>query len=269
MPTARVNGIDIAYVRSGAGPRLLFLGGSGQTLASSAPMVEPFASSFDVVVHDQRGLGDTSIPPGPYSMADYAADAAGLLDHLGWPSALVAGVSFGGMVAQELAVTWPHRVERLALLCTSPGGAGGSSFPLHELEALAPDERARRAVELLDTRFTPSWLEAHPDDRALAQFMAQRGSAPRSDDELRGMREQLAARSHHDVFERLHVITSPTLVACGRYDGIAPLENGSAIAGRISRAELRVYEGGHAFFAQDPAAFADVLAFLGGDPVHG
>ena len=53
------------------------------------------------------------------------------------------GVSFGGMVAQELAVTWPERVERLALLCTSPGGAGGASYPLHELAALPEAERER------------------------------------------------------------------------------------------------------------------------------
>jgi pimeloyl-ACP methyl ester carboxylesterase len=264
-----VNGIELAYVRSGAGPPLLFVGGSGQTLASSEPMVQPFAASFDVVIYDQRGLGATSKPPGPYTMADYAADAAGLLDHLGWASARVAGVSFGGMVAQELAVTWPDRVERLALLCTSSGGAGGSSFPLHELESLAPDERARRAIELLDTRFTSSWLDDHPGDRALADFMIQRESVTTSAEERRGMSEQLRARSGHDVFERLPLITCPTLVACGRYDGIAPPANGAAIATRIPHAEQRLYEGGHAFFAQDPAAYPDVIAFLGAAAEHG
>ena len=74
-------------------------------------------------------------------MADYAADAAALLDHVGWDTCRVVGVSFGGMVAQELAVTSPERVERLALLCTSPGGASGASYPLHELAALPTDER--------------------------------------------------------------------------------------------------------------------------------
>ena len=78
-------------------------------------MLDPFTERFDVVAHDQRGLGKTSIPPGPYEMADYAADAAALLDHVGWDSCRVVGMSFGGMVAQEFAVTWPERVERLAL----------------------------------------------------------------------------------------------------------------------------------------------------------
>ncbi|HEY4376010.1 MAG TPA: alpha/beta fold hydrolase, partial [Acidimicrobiales bacterium] len=127
MPTALINGIDVYYERSGDGPPLLFLNGSGATLATSKMILRPFAAAFDVAAHDQRGLGRTAIPPGPYAMADYAADALGLLDHLGWESCRVVGISFGGMVAQELAVTVPERIERLVLLCTSPGGIGGSS----------------------------------------------------------------------------------------------------------------------------------------------
>ena len=124
------------------GPRLLFLNGSGSSIATSELLIKLFTNDFEVVVHDQRGLGESEIPPGPYTMADYAADAAALLDHVGWEQTRVVGVSFGGMVAQELAVTWPERVERLALLCTSPGGAGGASYPLHELAPLSEKERA-------------------------------------------------------------------------------------------------------------------------------
>jgi pimeloyl-ACP methyl ester carboxylesterase len=269
VPTAPVNGIEVYYERSGTGERLLFLNGSGATLESSAPLIQVFTERFDVVAHDQRGLGRTSIPPGPYSMADYAADAVALLDHVGWERCRVAGVSFGGMVAQELAVTWPDRVGRLALICTSPGGAGGASYPLHELEALPAGERAGIALRILDTRFDETWLADHPADRALAEMMKQRTDAARTEeaetDEVgRGQREQLGARSRHDVYDRLPAIACPTLVACGRYDGIAPLANAEAIAGRIPGADLRVYEGGHAFFAQDPAALPAVLEFLAG-----
>ena len=77
-----------------------------------------------------------------------AADGAALLDHLGWESVRVFGISFGGMVAQEFAVTWPERVTRLALMCTSPGGAGGSSFPLHTIEAMEPAEQERLRLHL-------------------------------------------------------------------------------------------------------------------------
>ncbi|CAN5853377.1 3-oxoadipate enol-lactonase [soil metagenome] len=261
MPTAAVNGIDVHYQRSGAGERLLYLPGSGATLATSAVLLTPFAERFDVLAHDQRGLGLTSVPPGPYAMADYAADAAGLLDHVGWERCRVVGVSFGGMVAQELAVTYPERVERLALLCTSPGGAGGSSYPLQELASLAPRDRQALATTLLDTRFTPAWLAEHPADAQLAEFMASRASAPRTEEQRRGENEQLEARRHHDVWDRLERIRCPTLVACGRHDGIAPLANSEAIAGRVRSADVRCYDGGHAFL-QDPAAFPEVVEFL-------
>jgi pimeloyl-ACP methyl ester carboxylesterase len=266
VPTASVNGIDVYYERAGSGPRVLFLNGSGATLATSGIVIAPFIERCDVVAHDQRGLGRTSIPPGPYSMGDYAADAAGLLDVVGWDRCRVAGISFGGMVAQELAATWPDRVERLALLCTSAGGAGGASYPLHELEGLEPQERAERGRLLLDTRFTREWLAAHETDRMIAEMMASRAAASKSDEVRRGEHEQLQARRHHDVWDRLDRIGCPTLVASGRFDGIAPPANGEAIAGRIPDAELRLYDGGHAFIGQDPSALPDVLAFLdGGD----
>src|SRR5436853_2491147 len=118
MPTVTANGIDIYYERRGDGPRLLFLNGSGATLETSKLIIDPFTERFDVVAHDQRGLGRTTVPPGPYTMAEYAADAAAVLDAVGWETARVVGISFGGMVAQELAVTWPERVDRLALACT-------------------------------------------------------------------------------------------------------------------------------------------------------
>ena len=262
MPTITANGLELYYERRGSGPRLLFLNGSGATLATSAPLIWAFADCCDVVAHDQRGLGLTAIPAGPYAMADYAADAAALLDHLEWEACRVVGVSFGGMVAQEFAVTWPERVERLALLCTSPGGAGGASYPLHELADLPAAERAATGLRILDTRFTPAWLAEHPGDRALAEMMAARNGAERSAEQRRGEAEQLAARRHHDVSARLSAVGCPTLVACGRYDGIAPPANSEWIAARIAGADLRVYEGGHAFFIQDPRALADVRAFV-------
>ena len=256
MPTVRANGIDLYYERLGSGPPLLWLNGSGATIAQVAPLLGPYAAHFDVLIHDQRGLGRTEVPPGPYTMADYAADALALLDAVGWDRARVVGISFGGMVAQELAVTAPDRVERLALLCTSPGGKGGASYPLHELAALPPDERASLHGTLLDTRFDRAWLEEHPGDRAIVDLMNGRAEA------TEGARLQLEARKDHDVWQRLDRITCPTLVASGRYDGIAGPENGAAIASRISGARLRLFEGGHLFMVQDRTATPAVIDFL-------
>jgi 3-oxoadipate enol-lactonase len=266
------NGIQIYAERRGSGPPLLFLNGSGQTLVTVRPLIDVLAARFEVLAHDQRGLGRTSVPEGPYTMAQYAADAAAVLDHAGWDSCRVLGVSFGGMVAQELAVTWPERVERLVLACTSPGGPDASSYPLHELADLPDDERTARVVAITDTRFTPEWLASHPSERAVADLLARRRLVAEGDtDPARaaerrlGERAQLEARRLHDVVDRLAAIACPTLVACGRYDGIAAPANGEAIAARVPGAELRVYEGGHTFFLHEPAALPEILDFLADD----
>src|SRR5438067_10707931 len=124
-------------------------------------------------------------------MADYAADANALLDHVGWDRGAVVGVSFGGMVAQEFAVTWPERITRLALVCTSPGGPGRASYPLHELVERPPAEQAALAVGLLDSRFTPDWLDAHPHDKALIDMRAEAARVAKPAEQRRGELEQL------------------------------------------------------------------------------
>ncbi len=261
MPTINGNGIDIYYEQRGSGPRLLYFQGSGQTLAKSGMMVDGFAKEFDVVAFDQRGLGQTEIPEGRYEMADYAADAAALLDALGWDTCRAVGTSFGGMVAQEFAVTWPERVERLALVCTSPGGSF-ASYPLHTLADMPPEEAKALGPKLLDGRFTPEYLAEHDDARALVEMVTAMQSAETDDETRRGELAQLDARSRFDVLDRLGNIVCPTFVAAGRYDHIAPPENAEKIAGLIPHADLHFYEGGHIFFLQDSQAIPDVMEFL-------
>ncbi len=76
------------------------------------------------------------------------------------------------MVAQEIAVTAPERIERLALVCTSPGGAGGASYPLHTLVDMDADQRSSVYRTLLDTRFTDDWLAEHPEAAGLLTMMS-------------------------------------------------------------------------------------------------
>jgi 3-oxoadipate enol-lactonase len=271
VSTLRHDGFDIFYDRSGEGPRLLFCNGSGASIATTGPLLDGFRRHFDLAVHDQRGLGATGLAQNDgsaddrWEMVDYAADALALADHLGWETFALAGISFGGMVAQELAVTAPDRITRLALLCTSSGGEGGSSFPLHTFGDRPIDEQRALALRLTDGRFTPAWLDEHPTDRLLVNQRRMGNAPPQSDAERRGEFLQLGARSRHDVWDRLPLITCPTFVASGRYDVMAPPDNGAAIASRIPDAEFRIYEGGHAFFAQDPQARRDVRRFLSGD----
>lgn len=161
MPYASLNGIEVWFERAGSGPPLLFISGTGGDLRVKPNVFDgPLPKTFDLLAYDQRGLGRTSKPDLPYAMAQYADDAAALLDHVGWSEALVIGVSFGGMVAQELVLRHPQRVKRLVLACTSPGGAGGASYPFHEIEHLKGEARARHLIPISDTRRDAAWQAA-------------------------------------------------------------------------------------------------------------
>ncbi|MSO38899.1 MAG: alpha/beta fold hydrolase [Ilumatobacteraceae bacterium] len=258
MPSFLVGDCSVYYEVFGRGQRVIFLNGSGSNIEAVRPLMDILGKYGEVAIHDQRGLGKSSVPNGPYTMAQYAQDALALADHLGWETFAVCGMSFGGMVAQELAVTAPQRVERLALLCTSAGGAGGSSYPLHELENLSADQRQEIYPRLLDERFTEEWFESHPNDRVYRNVTVRN-----SDDESRrGETLQLQARKNHDVWERLHLITCETLVASGKYDGIAASKNGRAITSRIAGAKFEEYEGGHLFIVQDKRVLVDLIEFV-------
>lgn len=192
-------------------------------------------------------------------MAQYAADAVAVADQLGWKSFDVLGISFGGMVAQELAVTYPERVTRMVLCCTSSGGAGGSSYPLHELAFLDSEIRVDRSLILSDTRFNDQWFVDHPEDLIYRRSSEVTSGA----DKRRGELLQLDARRLHDVWDRLPNVTAEVLIASGTFDGIAPPANGQAIASRIAASAYREYNGGHMFFIQDRQALKEIVQFLG------
>lgn len=262
MPFFHKSDVTLHYEISGNGPRVLFFNGSGATIKSSQPIIDALAARCTVLVHDQRGLGETSIPDGPYTMQHYAHDGADLLDHVGWQTCSVVGISFGGMVAQEFAVTYPQRVEQLVLLCTSAGGDAGSSYPLHELASLDATARDARITELTDSRWTEEWLSSHPFDAAIVNMRRTQAAVKKSAEVLRGERLQLQARIGHDVANRLGNVTAPTFVTAGKYDGIAPPANSEEIVRRIPDATLKLYEGGHLFSAQDREAMRDICDFL-------
>jgi 3-oxoadipate enol-lactonase len=261
MSFATANGIELYYEQTGAGERLLLISGTGGDLRRGPRLADgEVFKPFEVLQYDQRGLGQSAVPEGPYSMADYASDAAALLDAVDWDGALVAGVSFGGMVAQELAIGHPERVRRLVLACTSSGGVGGSSYPLQDLVDLPPDEAIARRMECLDTRWDAAWRESHPD---VVKMIAEAfGFGGTSEEAARGVHLQIEARSHHDTADRLGQIGCPTLVCGGRFDGIAPPANSDFLASHIPGAQQHMFDGGHAFFMQDSAAFPAIVGFL-------
>ena len=265
MPTAQLGAIDLYYERAGEGPPLLFISGTGGDLRVKPNVFDgPMAKHFDLVAYDQRGLGRSAKPDVAYTMADYANDAAALMDHLGWESAPVIGLSFGGMVAQELVLRHPAKVERLVLGCTSPGGAGGASYPFHAIQHLTGEARAKHLIPVSDTRRDEAWAKANPD--TYAQFVAMGAADPYAGEPGRAMgaRRQLEARAGHDTWDRLGQIACPVLIAAGRYDGVALPKTQENLAGRIPGAQLQFFDGGHMFMIQDRAAMPAMIAFLQG-----
>lgn len=267
MAFARIRDIEVCYEIEGSGPPLLKIWGTGGDLRRPATDFDRrLAERFTVLAFDQRGMGRSGKPARDYSMADYADDAAALMAAVGWKKVAVLGYSFGGMVAQELALRHPACVDRLVLMSTTAGGAGGMSYPMHELAALPDDARVKRFLELADRRRTPQWQEANASlwSTLLADGLAalrQGDDDPAARD---GARRQMAARRHHDTWDRLPRLRMPVSVFAGCHDEIAPPSAQRRLSEGIPGAGYREYNGGHLFFVQDPTATPAILAALGG-----
>ncbi len=265
MPMIDIGPIELYYELRGSGPRLLFISGTGGDLRRHPGIFEsPLADNFEILAYDQRGLGRSSRPDMEHSMADYATDADALLSTLGWESSAVLGISFGGMVAQEYALRFPQRVDRAVLACTSTGGDGGHSYPLHELSDLGPEEWVRTVLPLSDIRRDASWRSNHSQEfeKLVEQMLGAVSIGADEPGRAIGARRQIEARMGHDTFHRLPKLRLPVLVCGGRYDGIAPTENLEAIVNQVADAELALFDGGHMFYLQDAQAFERIGAFL-------
>lgn len=246
----------------GARPALLLIQGLGYPRWGWEPLIGPLSRSFRVIAFDNRGIGDSDAPPGPYDTAMLAADAAAVLDAAGVDRAHVMGASLGGMIAQRFALTYPDRLDRLVLACTTPGG--DHAYPLlaatrtlmAQASTLPPEEATRRFVQnaLGDDR---------PGRAELVETLVARRMARPQDPE--GWRSQAAAAIGHDAWAELPRITAPTLIMHGTADKVVDPRNAELLAGRIEGAEVEILDGlGHLFFWEEPERVAArVTAFLG------
>ena len=266
MAIVKTSRLDIYFEERGAGSPVLLISGTGGDLRVKPGLLEsPLTNFYHVIAYDQRGLGQTEKPEGPYTMFDYGDDAAELLTELGHDKVDVIGVSFGGMVAQHLAIRHPNIVNKLVLCCTSPGG-DMPSYPFHELpDDLTPVERMLKLISISDTRRDQAWQNKNPD--AVNQMIKYTKKNTIADHATplsrRGDRLQLEARKHHDTNEELTGLDLPTLICAGRYDGIAPAENQERLKNLIKGANINWYEGGHLFLFQDKTSWQDIIKFLG------
>ena len=258
MPFITVNGIQLYYEIKGDGPPLLIISGTGADLRNPRPE-NPTLNGFRVLRYDQRGLGQTASPKGAYTMADYADDAAALLESLEIDRVNVIGISFGGMVAQHLVTRFPHKVKKLVLACTSPGGNNFSSFDLRKIVSSSKNQ-IESWLQLLDSRYKIPEENLpilnmvkdalHTNTRLFPHLITD------------GLTRQLEARSGHDCVNSLRGVPHQTLIVGGRYDDIAPLKNLLEIHRLIKNSQLQIFEGGHLFLMQDKQAWPAIISFL-------
>ena len=256
--------VRIAWERRGAGPPLVLVHGLGYARWGWEPVVDALARRFELILFDNRGIGESDAPPGPYTVAALAGDVLQVMDDAGLTRAHVLGTSLGGMVAQEVALTSPERVERLVLACTTPGGTGAYPLPDATLRLIAEAPSREPAVALrlfVENALAPATVIEQPElvDRILAHRLAE-------PQDPAAWAAQAAAGAAFDRFAQIGAIGMPTLVQHGTEDRVVDPRNAQLLAERLPRATVDLFEGGgHLFFWEDPDRFvASVTSFLGG-----
>jgi 3-oxoadipate enol-lactonase len=262
VSVAPSHGVDLYYERAGAGPPVLLVMGLGMNATGWWRTIPVLARRYTVLSFDNRGVGRSGRPPGPYSMAQMADDAVAVLDAAGVEAAHVYGVSLGGMVAQEIALRRPERVLRLVLAATTPGGE----------HAVAPDaetlaffhRRGQMPAEEAVWASVPYNYAARTrrdGGQRIAEDIAQRLRFPI---EPQPYLAQLAAALGHDAYERLGAVSHPTLVVHGAEDRMVHPDNARLLAERIPAAQLQLWEQtGHLLFTDEPRVDPAVSEFLG------
>jgi pimeloyl-ACP methyl ester carboxylesterase len=262
MPYTDAPGFRMYYEEHGGGFPLLLINGLGSDHLEWLHQRPAFEARFRVVIFDNRGTGMTDVPPGPYSTAQMADDAASLLRALGIPQAHVLGVSLGGMIAQEVALRHPDLVDGLVLGCTGPGGELSVRPSLEAMAVFSlargedPEAELRRMLPFL---YTDECIRERPEE--IEGFVRRRLDYPAPPG---GYLSQLSAAVTHDASSRLEKIRARALVITGDADRLVNWENSLRLAGRIPGATMVVLPGApHRLFAETADAFnREVLRFL-------
>ena len=276
MPTVSVGSLELFQETHGSGAPLLLIMGLAVDSTGWALQVPEFAKHYQTTVFDNRGVGRSSKPSGPYTIAEMATDTVGLMDELGIAQAHVVGISMGGMIAQELALQHPERVDRLVLACTYAeplaamarqqqeslaqfGGAIDSTGAM-AVDAAALDPMAL-FQHLMPLVFTPTFLA-----QELPKLMQLMTGSLQWGFSVEGILAQVQACMGHHTTERLNQIAAPTLVLTGDADRLIAPEHSDVLAEKIPDAALLKLAGGsHGFNFETPAAFNNaVLQFLAG-----
>lgn len=274
MSIAKVGSVELYYEEHGKGDPLLLIMGLAADSQAWIFQLPDFAPHYRTITFDNRGVGRSSKPAGPYTIHEMADDTAGLLDVLGIERAHVVGVSMGGMIAQELVLRYPQRVRGLVLACTYPepdadvenlrqftlsqfGGSVDASGAMKvDLTAINP---LMFVQQLLPNVFNQSFIE-----KEMPKLIQMFSGALQYGFSMEAILGQVGAVMSHKATDRLHQIKSPTLVITGDADRLVPPAGSEILAREIPNAKLvKVPGGSHGFNFETPEIFnREMLEFL-------
>jgi pimeloyl-ACP methyl ester carboxylesterase len=255
----KVGDISIAYKQIGkadAKPIVLITGGGAIMDMWNPLLLEKLISAnYRVIIFENRGVAESTVGTKDFSISQFSNDTSGLLDALNISKADVLGWSLGGFIAQQLALTYPNKVDNLILYATSCGGANDRPTPPELMQivtnsSLSPQERMQKVLPFL---FLPaSWFKAHPD--YLNYF-----HIPRETTSYQILQKELkAATTWTGTCNVLSNITQPTLVIVGADDDAAP--DSLTLAEKIPGSWLiRIGTAGHGLMYQHPDVFNRLL----------
>ncbi len=222
-----------------------------------------FGEIYRTIALDHRDTGDSDLAAEPYTTADQADDAAGVLEALGAAPAHVVGISMGGMIALELALRHPQLVRKLVLTATTAGGPTHVPASPETLALLMQERQGREAGELARQTYAkimaPGYAERHPE--VMERIAETARYRPQS---IEAYQRQLMSALNHNVADRLAQLQMPTLVVHGEMDPLVPVANGRYLAEHIAYARLILYpDTGHIVIIERAEDYnRAVLAFL-------
>ena len=237
--------MNVKWESHGDGKPLLLVQGLGYGRWGWDPIVPALAERHRVLTFDNRGIGESDKPEGPYTARQMADDALQVLDEAGAERADVVGASLGGMIAQELAVLAPERVDRLVLCCTA---LRSDAFPFPEATVRLMGEAATLAPEVALRRFVENALGSSPPQELVDRIFALRVANP---PDPAGWQAQAAAGTTFAGVEG--EIRQPTLVLHGTEDDVVDVRHAGLLAEHIPGARVELIPGaGHLFFWEKP-----------------
>ncbi len=255
------NGISLAYESHGSGHPLILIGGLAYGAWVWHKVVPELAKHVRVIAFDNRGAGESDKPEGPYTAPMMAADTLGLMDALDISSAYVLGISMGGFIAQEIALTQPQRVDKLILAATHYGGLDAIPPPPEAMQVMT--DRSGDITELLLRGFristAPNFPEQHPE--IIQELLEYRLPQPVPPAQYAA---QVQVGLRHNASERLSQIQCPTLIVFGEHDNVVPKENAQLLAKKIPHAEIKILpNAGHLLPIESPNVLGQmVIEFL-------